>query len=129
MDVEKTVDEAINDLADILYGKEGATVNLSPVFNEYENHEEVRGIRCEIQRIREVNDGCMKAVADILLMYLKYGIVAESDEKLRKSESTLLTLSRILSDYERYLKNTRTDLEEEKRRYALIFNDLEEVIF
>ena len=29
MDVEKTVDEAINDLADILYGKEGATVSIS----------------------------------------------------------------------------------------------------
>lgn len=113
MDVQKSVDEAINDL----------TVNLSPVFNEYENREEVRGIKCEIQRIREVNDGCMKAVADILLIYLRYGIVAESDEKLRRSESTLLTLSRILSDYERYLKNTRTDLEEERRRYALIFKE------
>lgn len=113
MDVQKSVDEAINDL----------TVNLSPVFNEYENREEVRGIKCEIHRIREVNDGCMKAVADILLIYLRYGIVAESDEKLRRSESTLLTLSRILSDYERYLKNTRTDLEEERRRYALIFKE------
>ena len=39
MDVEKTADEAINNLADILYDKPGPSVDLTPVFNDYENNE------------------------------------------------------------------------------------------
>ena len=32
MGIEKTADEAINNLADILYGKNGPSVDLTPVF-------------------------------------------------------------------------------------------------
>ena len=119
-------DETINNLADILYGKTGPTVDLSPVFNGYENREELTDIKCELERISQVNEHCVNAIDSILTMYLTYGIVAESDKKLKESESTLLTLNRILNNYESYLQTMRTDLENERNRYALIFKEKEE---
>lgn len=129
MDVEKTADEAINNLADILYDKKGPSVDLTPVFNDYENREDIRDIKCEIQKIQSLSSDVDKAIGDIIYMYISYGAFAEGDKKLKDSETLLLTLNRILSNYEKYLTEVRTDLEEERRRYALTFNNWEEVIF
>ena len=123
MDVEKTVDEAINGLADMLYGKNVPSVNLAPVFNDYENREDIRDIKCEIQKIQSLSKDIDKAIGDIIYMYISYGAFAEGDKKLKDSESLLLALNRILSDYEKYLTETITDLEFEKRRYGLIFKE------
>ena len=123
MDVEKTADEAINNLADILYDKPGPSVDLTPVFNDYENNEDIRDIKCEIQKIRSLSSDIDKAIGDIVYMYMSYGPFAEGDKKLKDSEHLLLTLNRILSDYEKYLTEVRTDLEFEKRRYGLIFKE------
>lgn len=123
MDVEKTADEAINSLADILYGKNGPSVDLTPVFNDYENREDIRDIKCEIQKIQSLSSDVDKAIGDIIYMYISYGAFAEGDKKLKDSESLLLTLNRILSNYEKYLTEVRTDLEFEKRRYGLIFKE------
>ena len=123
MDVEKTADEAINGLADILYGKNIQSVNLTPVFNDYENREDIRDIKCEIQKIQSLSKDVDKAIGDIIYMYISYGVFAEGDKKLKDSESLLLTLNRILSNYEKYLTEVRTDLEFEKRRYGLIFKE------
>ena len=123
MDVEKTADEAINGLADILYGKNIQSVNLTPVFNDYENREDIRDIKCEIQKIQSLSKDVDKAIGDIIYMYISYGAFAEGDKKLKDTESLLLTLNRILSNYEKYLTEVRTDLEFEKRRYGLIFKE------
>lgn len=123
MDVEKTADEAINGLADILYGKNVPSVNLTPVFNDYENREDIRDIKCEIQKIQSLSKDVDKAIGDIIYMYISYGAFAEGDKKLKDSESLLLTLNRILRNYEKYLTEVRTDLEFEKRRYGLIFKE------
>ena len=123
MDVEKTADEAINNLADILYDKRGSSADLTPVFNDYENREGIRDIKCEIQKIQSLSSDVDKAIGDIIYMYISYGSFAEGDKKLKDSESLLLTLNRILSNYEKYLTEVRTDLEFEKRRYGLIFKE------
>jgi hypothetical protein len=123
MDVEKTADEAINNLADILYSKQGPSVDLTPVFNDYENREGIRDIKCEIQKIQSLSEDVNKAIGDIIYMYISYGSFAEGDKKLKDSESLLLTLNRILGNYEKYLTEVRTDLEFEKRRYGLIFKE------
>ena len=123
MDVDKTADEAINSLADILYGKQSPSVDLTPVFNDYENREGIRDIKCEIQKIKSLSSDVDKAIGDIIYMYISYGSFAEGDKKLKDSESLLLTLNRILSNYEKYLTEVRTDLEFEKRRYGLIFKE------
>lgn len=123
MDVEKAADEAINSLADILYGKNGPSVNLTPVFNDYENREDIRDITCEIQKIQSLSSDVDKAIGDIIYMYISYGSFAEGDKKLNDSEALLLTLNKILSNYEKYLTEVRTDLEFEKRRYGLIFKE------
>lgn len=123
MDVEKTADEAINNLADILYDKRGSSVDLTPVFNDYENREGIRDIKCEIQKIQSLSSDVDKAIGDIIYMYISYGSFAEGDKKLKDSESLLLTLNRILGNYEKYLTEVRTDLEFEKRRYGLIFKE------
>ena len=123
MDVEKTADEAINNLADISYDKRGSSVDLTPVFNDYENREDIRDIKCEIQKIQSLSSDVDKAIGDIIYMYISYGSFAEGDKKLKDSESLLLTLNRILSNYEKYLTEVRTDLEFEKRRYGLIFKE------
>jgi hypothetical protein len=123
MDVEKTADEAINSLADILYDKQGPSVNLTPVFNDYENREDIRDIKCEIQKIQSLSEDVDKAISDIIYMYISYGAFAEGDKKLKDSESLLLILNRILGNYEKYLTEVRTDLEFEKRRYGLIFKE------
>ena len=115
MDVEKT--------ADILYGKNGPSVDLTPVFNDYENREDIRDITCEIQKIQSLSSDVDKAIGDIVYMYISYGSFAEGDKKLNDSEALLLTLNRILSNYEKYLTEVRTDLEFEKRRYGLIFKE------
>lgn len=125
MDVEKTADEAINNLADILYDKRGSSVDLTPVFNDYENREDIRDIKCEIQKIQSLSSDVDKAIGDIVYMYISYGSFAEGDKKLKDSEALLLTLNRILSNYEKYLTEVRTDLEFEKRRYGLIFKEEE----
>lgn len=124
MDVDKTADEAINNLADILYGKRGSSVDLTPVFNDYENREGIRDIKCEIQKIKSLSSDVDKAIGDIIYMYISYGSFAEGDKKLKDSESLLLTLNRILGNYEKYLTEVRTDLEFEKRRYGLIFKEV-----
>lgn len=123
MDVEKAADDAINNLADILYDKQGPSVNLTPVFNDYENREDIRDIKCEIQKIQSLSSDVDKAIGDIVYMYMTYGIFAEADKKLKDSESLLLTLNRILRNYEEHLTEVRTDLEFEKRRYGLIFKE------
>lgn len=123
MDVEKTADEAINSLADILYGTNVTSVNLTPVFNDYENREDIRDIKCEIQKVQSLSKDVDKAISDIVYMYISYGAFAEGDKKLKDSESLLLTLNRILRNYEKYLTEVRTDLEFEKRRYGLIFKE------
>ena len=123
MDVDKTAEEAINSLADILYGKQSPSVDLTPVFNDYENREGIRDIKCEIQKIKSLSSDVDKAIGDIIYMYISYGSFAEGDKKLKDSESLLLTLNRILSNYEKYLTEVRTDLEFEKRRYGLIFKE------
>ena len=123
MGIEKTQDEVINHLADILYGKNGSSVDLTPVFNDYENREDIRNIKCEIQKIQSLSEDVDKAICDIIYMYISYGAFAEGDKKLKDSESLLLTLNRILSNYEKYLTEVRTDLEFEKRRYGLIFKE------
>lgn len=123
MDVEKTADEAINSLADMLYGENVPSVNLTPVFNDYENREDIRDIKCEIQKIQSLSKDVDKAISDIVYMYISYGAFAEGDQKLKDSESLLLTLNRILRNYEKYLTEVRTDLEFEKRRYGLIFKE------
>lgn len=123
MDVEKTADEAINSLADILYEKNGPSVDLTPVFNDYENREDIRDITCEIQKIQSLSSDVDKAIGDIVYMYISYGSFAEGDKKLKDSETLLLTLNRILGNYEKYLTEVRTDLEFEKRRYGLIFKE------
>ena len=56
-------------------------------------------------------------------MYISFGAFAEGDKKLKDSESLLLTLNRILSNYEKYLTEVQTDLEFEKKRYGLIFKE------
>ena len=98
MDVEKTADEAINNLADILYGKQGPSVDLTPVFNDYENREDIRNVKCEIQKIQSLSEDVDKAIGDIIYMYISYGAFAEGDKKLKDSESLLLTLNRILGN-------------------------------
>lgn len=120
---DRTVDKLINGLADALYGRNDTTVDLTPVYNEYENREDLRDIRCEIQKIHSVTEDCDKAIASIIYTYISYGVVAEGDEKLKKSESVLLTLNRILNDYEKYLSSMKDDLETEQRRFRLIFKE------
>ena len=123
MGIKKISDEAINNLADILYGKNGPSVDLTPVFNDYENREDIRDITCEIQKIQSLSSDVDKAIGDIVYLYISYGSFAEGDKKLNDSEALLLTLNRILSNYEKYLTEVRTDLEFEKRRYGLIFKE------
>ena len=123
MGIKKISDEAINNLADILYGKNGPSVDLTPVFNDYENREDIRDITCEIQKIQSLSSDVDTAIGDIVYLYISYGSFAEGDKKLNDSEALLLTLNRILSNYEKYLTEVRTDLEFEKRRYGLIFKE------